>query len=169
LIYVGDAGATEIAGRTSRVGVEVLADWRPNERLNLNLTAAATDARFTGDPEGGDRVPNALEYVVTAGLSARLTERTTATVTVRRLGPAPLIEDGSVMSSPFHARQPGGPPQASRLTFTAEGLNLFDSRDNDIEYFYASRLPGEPAEGVEDLHFHPFEPRTVRIGVRVAL
>jgi hypothetical protein len=29
--------------------------------------------------------------------------------------------------------------------------------------FYASRLPGEPPEGVEDRHFHPIEPRTARM------
>jgi hypothetical protein len=41
-------------------------------------------------------------------------------------------------------------------------LNLFNSKDHDIDYFYPSRLPGEPAEGVADVHFHPIEPRTVR-------
>lgn len=43
-----------------------------------------------------------------------------------------------------------------------EMLNALDGDDDDITYYYASRLPGEPAEGVEDLHFHPIEPRTVR-------
>jgi outer membrane receptor protein involved in Fe transport len=38
-------------------------------------------------------------------------------------------------------------------------------RDNDIEYFYASRLPGEPDEGVEDIHLHPAEPRTFRVSL----
>ena len=33
-----------------------------------------------------------------------------------------------------------------------------DSDDHDIDYFYASRLPGEPEEGIEDLHYHPVEP-----------
>ena len=42
-------------------------------------------------------------------------------------------------------------------------LNLFDSDDNDIDYYYASRLPGEPTEGIEDYHFHPVEPRTFRV------
>jgi hypothetical protein len=41
-------------------------------------------------------------------------------------------------------------------------LNLLDSRDHDIDYFYASRLPGEPAASIEDLHFHPVESRTFR-------
>ena len=44
-------------------------------------------------------------------------------------------------------------------------LNFLDTDDDDITYFYASRLPGEPVEGVEDLHFHPIEPRTVRAHV----
>jgi hypothetical protein len=41
-------------------------------------------------------------------------------------------------------------------------LNFLDSEDDDITYFYASRLAGETTEGVEDLHLHPMEPRTVR-------
>jgi len=32
-----------------------------------------------------------------------------------------------------------------------------------IDYFYASRLPQEPATGVEDIHYHIFEPRQARV------
>ena len=42
-------------------------------------------------------------------------------------------------------------------------FNLFDRRGSDIDYYYASRLKGEPAEGVNDIHFHPVEPRSVRL------
>lgn len=48
-----------------------------------------------------------------------------------------------------------------------EVLNLTDSQRDDIAYVYASRLPGEPTEGVEDVHFHPVEPRTVRAGIKM--
>ncbi|RLQ22895.1 hypothetical protein DWB85_05470 [Seongchinamella sediminis] len=44
-----------------------------------------------------------------------------------------------------------------------DALKLFDSDDHDIDYFYASRLPGEATGGVEDIHFHVFEPRQVRV------
>ena len=47
-------------------------------------------------------------------------------------------------------------------------LNIFDSDDSDIDYFYTSRLQGEPAEGVEDFHYHPFIPRTFRLSVQYA-
>ena len=45
----------------------------------------------------------------------------------------------------------------------AKAYGLALSEDNDIEYFYASRLRGEPEEGVEDIHFHPTEPRMFRV------
>lgn len=43
--------------------------------------------------------------------------------------------------------------------------NVFNARDADIQYYYASRLPGEPADGVDDIHFHPVEPRQVRASI----
>ena len=169
LIYVGDEGVTEIAGATRRVGLEVLADWTPASWLTFNLTAAATHARFRDDPAGGDRIPNALEYIVTGGVTARLTDRDVATLTVRRLGPAPLIEDGSVSSDPSTLTNLLLRHEFGRVTANLEVLNLLDSGDDDIQYFYASRLQGEPADGVDDRHFHPFEPRTFRLGLRVSL
>jgi hypothetical protein len=48
------------------------------------------------------------------------------------------------------------------LRLGVEIFNLLDSEDSDIEYFYTSRLAGEPA-AVDDIHFHPVEPRSVRV------
>lgn len=45
-------------------------------------------------------------------------------------------------------------------------LNALDERSSDIQYFYASRLSGEAAGGVEDVHFHPAEPRQLRVGLQ---
>ncbi|MEO8074704.1 MAG: hypothetical protein ABI818_00140 [Acidobacteriota bacterium] len=47
------------------------------------------------------------------------------------------------------------------------GLNVPDSAASDIDYFHASRLPGEPAEGVEDIHTHPTLPRSLRLVLRL--
>jgi hypothetical protein len=50
-----------------------------------------------------------------------------------------------------------------KINIELDILNLFDSADHDIDYFYGSRLQGEPNDGAEDLHYHPVEPRTARI------
>src|SRR5262245_42637538 len=47
-----------------------------------------------------------------------------------------------------------------------EAFNLFDAEVSDIDYFYASRLAGEPADGGEDIHLHPALPRSARIGIQ---
>ena len=46
-------------------------------------------------------------------------------------------------------------------------FNLFNHKASDIDYYYSSRLAGEPAEGVADRHFHPVEPRTLRATLQV--
>ena len=48
-------------------------------------------------------------------------------------------------------------------------FNLLDSNDSDIEYFYRSRLPGEPPAGVDDIHFYPTLKRTVRVSLTVGM
>ena len=82
---------------------------------------------------------------------------------MRYFSEAPLIEDGSVESdvSTIANLALGWSDDVWRIQ--VDVLNLFDSDDHDIDYFYASRLPGEAAEGVEDIHYHVFEPRQVRI------
>ena len=42
-------------------------------------------------------------------------------------------------------------------------LNLLNANTNQIEYYYLSRLAGEPVDGVVDRHVHPVEPLAVRL------
>jgi hypothetical protein len=44
-------------------------------------------------------------------------------------------------------------------------FNLLDAEVADIDYHYTSRLPGEPLEGVDDIHTHPSAPRTFRLSL----
>ena len=55
-----------------------------------------------------------------------------------------------------------------RWRVALEGLNLLDEEASDIDYFYTSRLPGESAEGIDDRHFHPSEPRAFRLSVETS-
>lgn len=47
-------------------------------------------------------------------------------------------------------------------------FNVFNRRVSDIDYFYTSRLAGEPAEGIADIHSHPAEPRSFRLTVAMS-
>ena len=54
---------------------------------------------------------------------------------------------------------------ARHLRASVEVFNLFDDAVSDIDYYFASRLPGEPLDCVNDIHSHPAVPRTVRVGL----
>ncbi|MBL8551561.1 MAG: TonB-dependent receptor [Hyphomonadaceae bacterium] len=167
LVYVGDAGATEASDASRRYGLEVLATWSPSDWLTLDGAAAWTHARFRGVASGLDHIPLAPEYTLSGGATLRFADAWTSTLTLRRIGPAPLIEDSSVKSEPSTVVNGRVAYSVGRITLALEGLNLFDSEDADITYFYASRLPGEPADGVEDIHLHPLPPRSFRAQARV--
>jgi outer membrane receptor protein involved in Fe transport len=134
----------------------------------LNLTAAITRARFINDDPVGDRIPGAPESIVSAGATVENLNGWFGLLRWRYFGPRPLIEDNSVRSqstSLVNARV--GYAFTKKIRAYVDGFNLFNRKANDIDYFYASRLQGEPAEGVNDVHFHPVESRAFRATVAV--
>jgi hypothetical protein len=56
---------------------------------------------------------------------------------------------------------------ARRRRAEARPDHIFDRKADDITYYYTSRLPGEPAGGVTDIHFHPVESRSFRLAALV--
>jgi outer membrane receptor protein involved in Fe transport len=166
LVFVGDAGTTQASRPSRRRGVEWNNHYALGPRLLVDLDVSVSRARFSGDDAAGDRIPGAVERVVSAGVALNDVGPWSGSVQVRHFGPRPLIEDNSVRSQATtlaYARVGYRLSPAWRLSLDV--FNLFDRKASDIDYYYRSRLPGEPAAGVEDIHFHPVEPRTFRLTV----
>ena len=167
LLFVGDAGITEPSAASQRRGATWANFYRPLPQLSLDMDVSLARARFSGVPTAVNRIPGALENVVSAGATwSSLGAGAFGAVRLRHFGSYPLTESNAVRATAttlvnadagwvFH---PGVRVQLSVL-------NLFNARESDIQYYYASRLAGEPAGGVEDLHFHPAEPRQVRLSI----
>lgn len=115
---------------------------------------------------GEDRIPNSTSQVLTGGARVDLTPKLSASLRVRHFGSAPLIEDNSARSKPTTLVNGGVYYTLGHARLSVDVLNIFNAKDADITYFYASRLQGEPAEGVDDYHIHPVEPRQVRATAR---
>jgi hypothetical protein len=56
---------------------------------------------------------------------------------------------------------------SNRARLVLEVFNIFDAKASDIDYFYTSRLPGEPDAGIDDIHTHPALPRSAWFGIQV--
>jgi outer membrane receptor protein involved in Fe transport len=166
LIYVGDAGAVEPNDASKRHGYELTAFYKPNDWLAVDAVWTGSDARYVGVPDGEDFVPGALESAGELGVSA-IFPNWNAAARARYLGPHPLIEDNSVRGEEtllvnLRAAWTG----FAGWEIYGELLNAFDSDAHDIDYFYATRLPGEPAGGIEGRNSRVVEPRQVRIGLK---
>jgi outer membrane receptor protein involved in Fe transport len=166
LIYVGDSGAVEPSDPGKRHGYELTGFWKPNEWLAVDAVWTASDSRYVGLPEGEDFVPGALESAGELGLSAIFPDWNAA-ARFRYLGPHPLIEDNSQRGEEtllFNLRAAWTGFEGWEIY--GELLNALDSKAHDIDYFYATRLPSEPPEGIEGRNSRVVEPRQVRIGVK---
>ncbi len=148
-------------------------EWANYVRINPWMTAEAdvsfSRARFTDIDPAGRLIPGALDRVVSGAVTVEPVRRVFGSLRLRHFGPRPLVEDGRVQSKSttiWNAEL--GMHLAPRVRLSFEGFNLFDSEVADIDYFYTSRLRGEPREGVEDLHTHPSIPRTGRVTLHVS-
>ncbi|WP_229805063.1 TonB-dependent receptor [Alteromonas halophila] len=169
LVYVGDAGFTEPSRPSRRYGVEVSAYYWLSQHINADIEAAWTRARFSDEVAGeGDHIPGTVPGVVSAGLSwyaSSNRQGLSATLRGRYLSSRTVTGDDSVSPPSTFIVNGQLAYDWESWTVTLEVLNMLDSDDHDIDYYYASRLPGEPDEGIEDLHYHPVEPRTARLTV----
>nr|WP_240959605.1 TonB-dependent receptor [Novosphingobium olei] len=169
MVFVGDAGSTEPNDASRRFGAEFALFWRPLPGVTVDGTAAYTRARFRGAAPGQAFIPGATPFVLGGGISASMTPSLTATLRIRHFASAPLIEDNSQKSDATTLMNLGVYREAGRLRLGIDLLNLFNARDPDITYFYASRLRGEPAGEIDDRYIHPVEPRQVRVTARFLL
>lgn len=181
LLFVGDAGSTEESpARSRRVGFEINNHYTPSDWLDLDVDYAMTWARYTKTVESlesdgsvgeGRKVPRAIPWVLTGGVTVRPVEGAYAGVKVRWFARRPLNESGSVESTPSLLVNARIGYAWRGLEGFVEVLNLLDRHDDDAAFFYESQLPGEtpatpgPDGGQPDIHRHPMEPFALRAGV----
>ena len=168
LVFVGDAGTTEPGRPSRRFGIEWANYYRPSTWLTVDADLSWSSAHFTDDDAGGREIPGAVRRVAAIGASISDVRRFSGGVRFRYLGPRPLIEDASVQSKrSVIVNAESGYRLTSQARLVLDVLNVFSARYSDIDYYYPSRLPGEPAAGIDDTHTHPMQPRTARVSLRL--
>ena len=168
IVFVGDAGSTEASGASQRHGIEWNNHYIAAPGLLLDADIAVSRARFAEDqgdvPNTGRSIPGSVDTVVSLGATLTEIGPWFGQFQLRYFGPRPLIEDNSQSSKATTLAYLRVGYKIDRdLRLALDVFNLFDRKASDIDYYYASRLPGEPPQGVNDIHFHPVEPRSLRL------
>jgi outer membrane receptor protein involved in Fe transport len=164
LLFVGDAGTTQASRPSHRYGIEWTNYYSPRRWVTFDADLAWSRSHFTDFDQAGNQIPGSIETVASAGATVDNIRNIFGTVRLRYFGPRPLIEDGSVRSKATTlVNLDAGYKLTRSVRVALDVFNLLDAKDSDIDYYYASRLPGEEPAGLTDLHFHPALPRTARV------
>ena len=167
LLFIGDAGTTEAGRPSRRTGIEIANYYTPAPGWIIDADFAWSRPRFTDPDPAGHYIPGAIERTVSVGIT-REHGKWSGGLRLRYFGGRPLIEDNTVRSSSsMLVNAKLGYAITKDIKVTAEVLNLFNRKISDIDYFYESQLRNEAAP-VSDIHTHPAEPRTLRVGMIIS-
>jgi len=168
LVFSGDDGTTEPSRPSTRRGVEWTNYYSPATWLVFDGDVSWSRSRFTAFDPAGQYVPAAVGTVMSAGVTIDTFDNLFGSIRWRYFGPRGLTEDNSVRSMATSlVNLQAGYCVAKNVKLAADVFNLTNAKASDIDYFYTSRLPGEPLTGVEDIHTHPTLPRTARLNLIV--
>jgi hypothetical protein len=157
LVFVGDEGTTEASEASRREGIEVFTNIDILSWLAFYGNFTYT---FHAELDSGKAIPLAPEWTAFAELTARSPWGLNASLQMRHVGDRPANEDRTAFAEgytvfDFVTRYRW---KFAEAFFSIE--NLFDTDYRETQFFFTSRLPGEPPGGVDDLHFVPGNPRT---------
>ena len=166
LVFSGDAGSTEASRPSRRAGIEFANYYQPVPWVTVDADFIYSHSRFTAFDPVGAHIPGAPGEIVSAGILFHPSGALIGGLRFRYFGPRPLIEDDSVRSRPSRLVEGRvGYELVKGYRLNLDVFNLLNAKVSDIDYFYTSRLRGEPAVGMNDVHTHPVEPRSFRVGI----
>jgi outer membrane receptor protein involved in Fe transport len=156
LVFAGDDGTTEARGPSHRQGWEVVTRVRLLDWLTWSGNVTLTDSAF----DNGQAIPLAPRVTARADLTARLPWGLSASATMRYVGDRYADESRRQTARGYTLLD-----LSARYRFrSAEAFlsveNVANARWREAQFFFDSRLPGEPTGGVPDIHFTPGTPRT---------
>src|SRR5262252_5214859 len=166
LVFNADAGTSEPSGTTYRHGLEFILKAKLFDWLTFTGNVTSTTARFAN----GNAVPVAPGVTAFTDLTARFPWGLSTSISFRYLSRRWDDEDRTQIArgytlfdlgTRYRWKLPGGRYLDAFMNID----NLFNVKWRDIQLFYTSRLPNEPAEGVPDIHYLPGNPRTITGGL----
>ena len=167
--YDPDAGEDGAGPASRRYGFEVNLTYQALKWLEFYASYSGDHARFTTDFDDGTgrigrHLPNAPVATGSFNVYVKNLGPWGGGLEYRYLGTEPLSPDNEIRSGGYG--EWNADVRFAFATNWSAGLgvyNILNRHANAAEFWYVDRLPGEPADGVPDLHAHPLEPLAVRL------
>jgi outer membrane receptor protein involved in Fe transport len=167
LAYNADAGQDEASAPSRRQGIEISAEYRPFRWMELNADLAFSKARYRADAAtlanfglSGPFIADAPSFIGSFGILVDNLGPWFGGLQWRDLGKYPISDGDEFPQDKGYSEinLDVGYKFSAHVKAQLTIFNLTNTKANAAAYFYAARLPGEPAEGVADFQVHPLEP-----------
>jgi hypothetical protein len=169
--YDPDIGEDSAGPGSRRDGIELNTTYQARKWLEFYGSYATTHARFTtryddGTGHVGEYIPNAPQEIASLASYIKNLGPWSGSLEYRYLGAYPLTPDNQLRGKGYGEWNGEATYQFKDGWKTEAGIyNALNTHANAAEFWYTDRLSGEAAAGVDDLHVHPLEPRTVRVTI----
>jgi len=197
-VWIGDEGTTEVAGATTRRGLEVETRYELTEWLAADLDLTFTKSAFRENAGNGDGLALAPKQTWSGGVSARHALGpgvARAGLRFYGIGERPASDDGALVATGFTQIDLHAGYRHRWFDVALDIENLLDATFRAAQFDTVSRLPSEPAigaaapagfscgrrgrlaagpdaggfNGCEDVNYTPAYPLTMRVMATVFL
>ena len=164
LVFVGDAGQTEISGKSQRIGVDIEGRGQILSWLWVDVDVNLSQGKFVDEPDDANQIPLAPRITSTGGLTAMHPSGWDASLRYRHIGDRSANEDGSLTAEGYTVVTLGFSYRYGPFKYFAAVENLFDVNWNEAQFDTESRLRNE-TEPVSEIHFTPGNPLNLQVGI----
>ena len=164
LVFVGDAGETEISGKSRRIGIDIEGRAQLLSWLWVDTDVNLSSGKFVDEPSDANEIPLAPRMTSTGGLTAAHPSGFGANLRYRHIGDRPANEDSSVTAEGYTLVNIGLSYAFGPFKYFATVENLFDVDWNEAQFDTESRLVNETSP-VSEIHFTPGNPRNIQAGI----
>ena len=164
LVFVGDAGETEISGKSQRIGIDMEGRVKILSWLWVDADVNLSQGKYVDEPEDANQIPLAPRITSTGGLTASHPSGWDVSLRYRHIGDRPANEDGSVTAEGYTLVNLGLSYTYGPFKYFVAAENLFDVEWNEAQFDTESRLDYEP-EPVSEIHFTPGNPLNLQAGI----
>jgi outer membrane cobalamin receptor len=163
LVFVGDEGTTEARGPSHREGIEFAMRVKILDWLTFSGDLTVSRAEF----DTGAAVALAPRLTSRADLTARLPWGLSSSLSMRYLGDRYADEFRHQTARGYLLFDLAARYRYKWLEAFLSIENLTNAEYREAQFFFNSRLAGEPTGGVPDIHYTPGNPITVFGGLAV--
>ncbi len=171
LAFDEDQGQDQATAPSRRQGVEVSAEYRPFQWVEFNTDLSFAKARYTASAAqlanfglDGPFITEAPSFIGSFGVLVDNLGPWFGGLQWRAIGAYPISDGDQFPQDKGYSEVnvEAGYKVSSKLKLELSIFNLFNTKADAAAFFYASRLPGEPAAGVTGFQVHPLEPISAR-------